>query len=116
MRHKSAKVTLDRKKSQRDALLRSLAESVLVRERVITTTAKAKAVRPWVEKLITLGKKNSLHSRREILKVVYTQLACKKVIDVIAPRYADRAGGYTRIVALPPRKGDGAAMSVIELV
>ncbi len=116
MRHQKTKITLDRKKASRNALLRSLSESVIIRESVKTTHAKAKAVRPLVEKLITLGKKGDLNAKRDILKVFYTKIAMKKLVDVIAPRYTDRAGGYTRIIALPPRKGDGAKMAVIELV
>ncbi len=116
MRHASSKVTLDRKKAQREALLRSLAESVILREKVVTTIAKAKAVRPIVEKLVTRAKKNTLHDKREILKVAYTTNAMQKLTKEIAPRYADRAGGYTRITKMPPRRGDGADMALIEFV
>ncbi len=115
MRHKNAKVTLDRKASSRQALLRSLVEAIILREKIQTTHAKAKAVRPLVEKLITQAKKNTLHGKRQILKTVYTKGAMRKLTQEIAPRYADRAGGYTRITKTPPRAGDGAAMAVIEL-
>lgn len=116
MRHLNKKVTLDRKKASREALLRSLAESVILRERVQTTQAKAKAVRPMVEKLVTLGKKNTMHAKREILRVVYTKEAQRKLSELLAPKYKDRAGGYTRIVHLGSRAGDGAHMAIIELV
>lgn len=116
MRHLKSKVTLDRKKASREALLRSLAESVILRERVQTTQAKAKAVRPMVEKLVTLGKKNTLHAKREILRAVYTKAAQRKLTDYLAPKYKDRAGGYTRIVQLGSRAGDGAHIAIIELV
>ncbi|MEK7647568.1 MAG: 50S ribosomal protein L17 [Patescibacteria group bacterium] len=116
MRHNNKVKTFDRKKASREALFRSLAESVILRERVETTQAKAKYVRPLVEKLITLGKKRSLHAQREILKQVYTQQARKKLVEALADKYQDRAGGYTRIVASGCRPGDGASMAIIELV
>lgn len=116
MRHQNAKKTFDRKKASREALLRSLAESVILRERVETTMSKAKAIRPLVEKLVTLGKKQSLHARREILKCVYTKNAQKKLIEGLAPKYKDRAGGYTRVTKTGMREGDGARMAIIELV
>lgn len=116
MRHASSKVTLDRKKAQREALLRSLAESIILREKVVTTLAKAKAVRPFVEKMVTRAKKNTLHDKREILKVAYTKNAMRKLTQEIAPRYAQRPGGYTRITKMPPRRGDGADMALIEFV
>lgn len=116
MRHQKSKHTLDRKKASREALLRSLAESIILRDRIETTQAKAKALRPLVERLVTWGKKATLHGQREILKVVYTKEANRKLRESIAPRYKDRAGGYTRIVQTGVRPGDGARMAIIEFV
>lgn len=116
MRHLKKKVVLDRPKSQRRALLANLAESLILYEKVKTTKAKAKALRPVVEKLVTKAKKNNLTARREIMKVLYTQNAVKKMMEVIAPRYADRHGGYTRIITLNSRVGDGAEEAIIEFV
>lgn len=116
MRHRSKKVTLDRKKAPREALLRNLAASVILYEKVKTTEAKAKAVRPLVERAITRGKDASLANRRHLMKFFYTEGPVKKILEVLGPRYAKRPGGYTRLVKLGPRKGDGASIVQIELV
>lgn len=116
MRHRNAGTTLDRKKGPREALLRNLATSVILYEKVTTTKAKAKAVRPKVERLITIGKKGDIAARREIGKTLYGENAVKKVIEVLAPKYKTRNGGYLRVTALGARQGDGAEIVQIELV
>lgn len=116
MRHQKNKVTLDRKTGPRRALMANLAESLILYEKIKTTTAKAKALRPLIEKLITTSKANTLAARRLLMKTLYTQNAIKKMMEVIGPRYVERKGGYTRIVKLSNRKGDGSEESIIELV
>ncbi len=102
--------------NQRRALLRSLATAVLKNERVTTTEARAKAIRPVVEKLITLGKRGDLHARRQVLAYLLEEDVVTKLFTEIAPRYAEREGGYTRIYKAAPRRGDGAPQAIIELV
>lgn len=116
MRHRKGGFKLQRDPSARRALLRGLATNVIERDRVITTVTKAKAVRPWVEKMITLGKKDTLHSRRQAAAFLQTPAAVKKVFDTLAPRFSQQEGGYTRIVRLGPRRGDGAEEVVIEIL
>jgi len=116
MRHRKGGFKLQRGPSARRALLRGLATNVIERDRVITTVTKAKAVRPWVEKMITLGKKDTLHSRRQAAAFLQTPAAVKKVFDTLAPRFSQQDGGYTRIVRLGPRRGDGAEEVVIEIL
>ena len=116
MRHRNAGFKLGRNTSHRRALLRSLVTSVLVEDRVETTVAKAKAVRPHVEKMITLGKKGDLHSRRQALSFLQTDTAVSRLFDTVAPRYGDRQGGYLRIVRTGFRKGDGGEKAFIELL
>ncbi len=116
MRHRRVGKTLDRSSDARRALLRGLATSVILYEHVDTTLAKAKAVRPFVEKLITKGKQKDLAHRRALLAVLHTESAVNKLLEEIGPRYATRPGGYTRIIKLNPRQGDGAAMAQIQLV
>lgn len=116
MKHRKNKTILGREKAPREALLRNLAASVILYEKVQTTQAKAKAVRPIVEKAITLSKKPGLASRRELMKTFYTEQPVNKLFEVLGPRYAKRPGGYTRIVKTGPRKNDGADMAQIELV
>ena len=96
--------------------MRSLATSVILFEKVKTTKAKAKAVRPLVERLITKGKPGTVTARRQLVAALYGENAAKKVIEVLAPRYKDRKGGYTRITSLGRREGDGAEMAQIEMV
>jgi large subunit ribosomal protein L17 len=116
MRHQKNKITLDRKTAARRSLMANLAESLFLYEKIKTTKAKAKALRPFAEKLITKSKDQTLAARREILKTLYTANATKKLMEVIGPRYKERHGGYTRITALPRRKGDAAEEAIIELV
>ena len=116
MRHRVAGFKLKRPVDSRNALLRNLATSVIEQERVITTVVKAKAVRPLVEKMITLAKKDTLHTRRQAAAVLRTPDSLKKLFDKLGTRFGQRAGGYTRIVRLGPRKGDGAEQAMIELV
>lgn len=116
MRHRRIGKTLDRSSDARRALLRGLATSVILYEHVNTTLAKAKAVKPLVEKLITKGKTKTLASRRELMKTLMTESAVNKILEEIGPRYATRPGGYTRIIKLGARKGDGADVAQIQLV
>lgn len=114
--HRVAGKKLGRPKDQRVALLRGLTAELVQHERITTTLAKAKETRVVAEKLITHGKKGTLHHRRLALSQVPNKKAVEKVFDELAPRYAQRPGGYTRITRLGPRQGDGASMAVIELV
>jgi large subunit ribosomal protein L17 len=116
MRHRNAGFKLGRNTSHRRALLRNLVTSVLVEDRVMTTVAKAKAVRPHVEKMITLGKKGDLHSRRQALAFLQTDTAVTRLFETVAPRYGDRQGGYLRIIRAGFRKGDGGEKAFIELL
>ena len=116
MRHQKKKVTLDRKKAPRVALLRNLAASVILYEKVKTTEGKAKIVRPLVEKAITTGKAQTLTARRKLMTMFHSELPVKKILEELAPRYKDRKGGYTRIVKLGHRLNDAADMAQIELV
>ena len=116
MRHRNAGFKLGRNTSHRNALLRNLVTSVIVEDRVETTVAKAKAVRPHVEKMITLGKKGDVHARRQALSFLRTDDAVARLFDTVAPRYGDRQGGYLRIVRTGFQKGDGAEKAFIELL
>jgi len=116
MRHRIAGRHLGRETSHRLALYRNLVTDLLRYERITTTEAKAKEIRPMAEKIITLGRRGDVHARRQAMKFVYDPAVVKKVFDDIAPRMATRPGGYLRITGLEPRKGDGARMSAIELV
>ena len=116
MRHRNAGFKLGRNTSHRRALLRNLVTSVIIEDRVETTVAKAKAVRPLVEKMITLGKKGDLHSRRQALAFLMTDDSVTRLFDTVAPRYGDRNGGYLRIVKTGFQKGDGAEKAFIELL
>jgi len=116
MRHRKKTKILDRKKASRNALLRNLATSVIIYEKIKTTKAKAKTVKPLVEKIITTAKKNDLTARRNLLKVLYHKKAVNKALEVLGPRYKDRKGGYTRIINLGKRQGDGAEIVQIEFV
>jgi large subunit ribosomal protein L17 len=97
-------------------LLRNLTTSIIDQERVVTTVPKAKAVRPLVEKIITLAKDDTLQSRRQAAAFLTTPASVKKLFDTLGARFGQRSGGYTRIVRLGPRKGDGAEQALIELV
>jgi large subunit ribosomal protein L17 len=116
MRHRVKGKKLRRDSAQRKALLRSLVTSFLEKERIRTTLAKAKATRPIAEKMITLAKKNSLHSRRLAIRFIYKREVVKKLFSDIGPRFSERPGGYTRIIKIGPRAGDGAEMAFLELI
>ncbi len=116
MRHRKKGKTLDRKVGPRKALLRNLAVSLILYEKIQTTKAKAKTIKPIVERLITKGKVNTLVARRNLLKYLYKEAAVKKILEDIGPRYKDRKGGYTRILNLGRRAGDAAEIVQIELV
>ncbi len=116
MRHRKAGNKLGRNPSHRRALLRNLVTSVLVEDRVETTTAKAKAVRPLIEKMITLGKRGDVHSRRQASAFLMTPDSVSRLFATVAPRYGDRNGGYLRIVKAGFRQGDGGEKAVIELL
>ena len=114
--HRIAGRKLSRYRDQRVALLRGLAVELIRHERITTTLAKAKETRVVTEKLITYGKKGTLHHRRLALAKLHDTKIVKKVFDDVAPRYAERLGGYTRIIKTGRRQGDGAEMAIIELV
>jgi large subunit ribosomal protein L17 len=116
MRHQKKTVKLGRTAEHRKALLANQVCSLIEHQRIKTTLAKAKAVRPLAEKLVTLGKNGSLHARRTALAVLRQRDAVKKLFDDIAPRSADRKGGYTRIIKLGQRKSDSAAVAFLEWV
>jgi large subunit ribosomal protein L17 len=102
--------------SAQKAMLGNLAQSLFDAEKITTTVTRARAVRPLAERLITKARRGDLHSRRQVLKVLGDSEVVTKLFDEIAPRYADRPGGYTRIVRIGPRQGDNAEMAIIELV
>ena len=117
MRHHNANRTFGRSKNQRAALLKGLVASLVQNERIQTTEAKAKELRPKIEKMITKAKNPTLANKRLLLAGLYNdEASVKKMVETIAPRYTDRAGGYTRITKLVPRKGDASPMAVIEFV
>jgi large subunit ribosomal protein L17 len=116
MRHRKAGFKLGRNTSHRRALLRNLVTSILMEDRVVTTVTKAKAVRPHVEKMITLGKRGDLHARRQAHAFLMTDEAVARLFETVAPRYGDRQGGYLRIVRVGFRKGDGGETAFIELL
>ena len=116
MRHRKEKRQLGRTTSHRQALLRNLVTSLLDKERIETTLAKAKELRRVTDRMITLGKKGDLAARRRALRTVRSNEVVKKLFTDIALRYENRPGGYTRIYHLGPRPGDGASMALIELV
>ena len=116
MRHRVGGYKLKRPLDSRIALLRNLTTSVILEERVITTVPKAKAVRPLVEKMITLAKTDTLHARRQAASYLLTPESVKKLFDKLGARFGQRNGGYTRITRLGPRQGDGAEQAMIELV
>ncbi len=116
MRHQNSQKTLDRKSGPRTALLKGLAQSLILYEKIQTTEAKAKVIKPVVEKMITRAKVDSLHNRRELMKFLPTQNAVRKIFDVLGPRFKERKGGYLRITKLGARQGDAAQMAQIEFV
>jgi len=117
MRHQRNRHKLSRDSAHRKALLMNLSKELIDHERIETTTAKAKAVKPGVERLITLAKRGDLHARRQALSALgQDKFVVYKLFDEIAPRYAERPGGYTRILKLGPRKSDATEMALLELV
>jgi len=116
MRHKVAGYKLGRTTSHRRSLLRNLATSLIIEERIETTIPKAKALKPIVEKMITLGKRGDLSARRQAIAYLMTDEAVNKLFDTVGPRFGDRKGGYTRIIRSGWQKGDGADKAFIELL
>ncbi len=116
MRHRISGRRLGRSSGHRIALYRNLVTDLLGYEKITTTEAKAKEVRSLADKMITLGKRGGLHARRQALAFVLDEKTVQKVFADLAPRYAERSGGYTRLVKLSPRLGDGAPMVRLELV
>jgi large subunit ribosomal protein L17 len=116
MRHKRSGFKLKRDAGSRNSLLKGLVTSVIEHERIVTTVPKAKAARPLVEKMITLAKRDTLHTRRQAAAFLETPAAVKKLFDKLGTRFGQRTGGYTRVVRLGWRKGDGAEQAMLELV
>ncbi len=116
MRHRKGGFKLGRNTSHRRALLRNLVTSVILNDRIQTTITKCKASRPIVEKMVTLGKNGSVHARRQALAYLMTPESVDRLFATVAPRYAERNGGYTRIVRIGKRQGDAAEMAYIELL
>jgi len=116
MRHLKAGRQLSRNSAHRWALMRNLITALLRKGKIQTTDPKAKELRRWVDRVITLGKRGSLHARRQALGIVQDKAVVRKLFDTIALRFKDRPGGYTRIIKLGIRRGDAAQMSLIELV
>ena len=116
MRHQKKTVKLGRSQAHRDSLLANQVCSLIIHQRIRTTLAKAKAARPLAEKMVTLGKKGTIHARRTAAAYLHQDAAVKKLFEEIAPRSATRQGGYTRIVKLGARKSDSAPMAVLEWV
>jgi large subunit ribosomal protein L17 len=116
MRHGESGRRLNRTASHRKALFANMAASLIEHEQIVTTLPKAKELRPIVEKLVTLGKRGDLHARRQVISATRSEAAAKRLFDTIAPRYADRHGGYIRIMKAGFRHGDNAALAVIEFV
>ena len=116
MRHRKKIPKLGRKPEARKRLLRNLVTSLIIEERIKTSMGKAKAARSAVEKIITKGRNDSVHSRRQVAASVYGSKAVQKVFNVLGPRYADRNGGYTRLLKLGPRYGDAAEVCILEFV
>lgn len=116
MRHRKQKSTLGREADQRRALIRGLADTFVIHGSIVTTRAKAKALRLFVEPLITKSKKKTLTARRMLQRQLYTDIAINKMLDEVGPAYATRPGGYTRTTKLGVRGGDAADMVKIELV
>ena len=116
MRHRRGGYKLKRDVGSRNSLLKGLVTSVIEQERIITTVPKAKAAKPLVEKMITLAKRDTLHTRRQAAAFLETPGAVKKLFDKLGTRFGQRTGGYTRVVRLGFRKGDGAEQAMLELV
>ena len=115
MRHRRKGRELSRTRSHRKAMLRNMATSLIIHERIRTTEAKAKELRPFAERLISLAKRGDLHSRRLAGRQIADGEALQKLFDQLGPRFEQRPGGYTRVLKLGARKGDGAELALIEL-
>lgn len=116
MRHKKGYVRLGRDAGHRKATLRNLAASLIANERIETTLPKAKALRPYIERLVTFGKRGDLHGRRLVIARLGNRHVANRLVEEIAPRFTGRPGGYTRIIKTRFRKGDNAPMAIIEFV
>ncbi len=116
MRHRSSKITLDRNAAQRVPLLRNLAISLIMHEKITTSDAKAKATRSFVERLITAGKPNTLHARRMLLSHLNNQQAVEKLLTKLSPQFKDRRGGYIRSIKIGLRPGDGSKQVLLEFI
>lgn len=116
MRHRLTVKKLDRSKASRDSLKRSLANSLILHERIKTTEAKAKFLKPFIEKLVTTGKESNLQNRRKLIKALGNPKTAHVLLTKISPRFTKRAGGYTRIIKLGQRQGDGARVVSLEFL
>jgi len=116
MRHRKAGRKLGRNPAQRKALFRQMAISIIMHERITTTEAKAKTIRPIVEKLVTIGREDTPANRKLIMSRLDHPLAVVKLFEIVAPRFTETPGGYTRISKLEPRRGDAAPMALIEFI
>lgn len=116
MRHNKSGRRLGRKPDHRQHMMKNMVTSFFENEKITTTVTRAKELRKLVDKMITLGKRGDLHARRQALRVIRDQKVVAKLFEMIAPRYAQRPGGYTRIIKLENRQGDNAPMAIIELV
>ena len=116
MRHGKAGRKLNRTASHRKAMFANMVASLILHEQIVTTLPKAKELRPIMEKMITLGKRGDLHARRQAISQVRDETCIRKLFDTLAPRYAERQGGYCRVLKAGFRRGDNAPMAVIEFV
>jgi large subunit ribosomal protein L17 len=116
MRHGMVNRKLGRTSAHRNAMFRNQLASLIDKERIVTTLPKAKELRPQIEKLITLGRIDSVHTRRQAFRIVPDNTLVAKLFEILGPRFAERPGGYTRIIKLGPRRGDAAEMAILELV
>ena len=116
MRHGMVNRKLGRTSAHRNALFRNQLSSLIDRERIITTLPKAKELRPQIERLVTIGKTDNVHNRRQVFRVVGDETLVAKLFDTLGPRFSDRPGGYTRIIKIGPRRGDAAETAIIEFV
>ena len=114
MRHLKAGRKLNRTAAHRKALMRNLVKALLLREQVQTTDAKAKELRRWADRIVTLGKKNSVHARRLAFAYLGSRRLVQRLFDEVAPRFQSRSGGYTRVLKIGPRRGDAAPISLVE--
>jgi len=116
MRHRKGNYKLGRRSDHRQAMFRNLLTALFTHERILTTEAKAKAIRGTADEMVTLAKRESLHARRQVLSMIADTTVVGRLFDTIAARFADRSGGYTRIIRVGPRPGDAAPMVFLELV